>query len=114
MIALLVTAGAICASAFVHYQVTPPAFVQNLVIRLRHLHWFHSWPSDLQMFQIWSPGCVTCIVTLPWIVQLALSAGIELVSSSARVTSVKFHQDHRVSNTWTRGIPGSDKSLNGH
>ena len=32
------------------------------------------------------------IATLPWIALLALSVSIELVSSSARVTSVKFQQ----------------------
>ena len=32
---------------------------------------------------------ITCIASLPWIALLALSASIELVSSSARVTSVK-------------------------
>ena len=31
-------------------------------------------------------------LTLPWIVLLALSVSIELLSSSARVTSVKFHK----------------------
>ena len=51
-------------------------------ISWRHLHCFQSWPPD----------CVTCIATLPWIALLALSVSIELVSSSARVTSVKFQQ----------------------
>ena len=37
-----------------------------------------------------------CIATLPGIALLALSVGIDLVSSSARVTSVKF-QKHLVS-----------------
>ena len=36
-----------------------------------------------------SPGCVTCIATLPWNALLPLSVSIEFVSSSARVTSVK-------------------------
>ena len=64
-----------------------------------HLHWFQSWPSDVtnlairwrnfQMLQMWRPGCVTCIA-LPWIILLALSLRIELVS--ARVTSVKSQQ----------------------
>ena len=53
--------------------------VQNLVIRRRPLQCFQSWP----------PGRVTCIATLPWIALLALSVSIELVSSSARVNSVK-------------------------
>ena len=51
--------------------------VQNLVIRWRHLHWFQCCP----------PGWVTCIATLPGIALLTLSVGIDLVSSSARVTS---------------------------
>ena len=41
------------------------------------------------------PGGATCIATLhalPWNVLLALSVSIGLVSSSARVTSVKFAQ----------------------
>ena len=58
------------------------ALVQNLIIRWHHLH----------CLQIWPPGCVTCIATLPWIALLALSVSIELVSSSARVTSVKSTQ----------------------
>ena len=56
--------------------------VQNLVIRWRHLHWFQCCP----------PGWVTCIATLPGIALLTLSVGIDLVSSSARVTSVKFQK----------------------
>ena len=48
-------------------------------------------------FQIWSPDgatCInyTCIATLHWIVLLTLSVSIELVSSSARVASVKFQK----------------------
>ena len=43
------------------------------------------------------PDCVTCIATLPWIDLLALSVSIELVSSSARVTSVKSQQGGSVS-----------------
>ena len=39
---------------------------------------------------------VTCIATLPWIALSALSVSIDLVSLSARVTSVKF-QKHLVS-----------------
>ena len=68
------------------------------------------------MLRIWPPGCVTCIVTLPWIVLLALSGSIELVSLSARVTSVKFQKgvvltDGRTSGPKDRtpGLPGSDK-----
>ena len=55
------------------------------------MHWFQCWSLDhLQMFSNWSPGFVTDIATLlSWIVLLALLVGIELVSSSSRVTSVK-------------------------
>ena len=52
--------------------------VQNLATRWHILHWL----------QIWPPDGATCIAALPWIALLALSVSIELVSSSARVTSV--------------------------
>ena len=68
-------------------QMAQLGLVQNLVIWWHHLHCLQSWP----------PGCVTCIATLPWIALLALSVGIELVSSLARVTSVKFQQGVAVS-----------------
>ena len=61
------------------HQMAQLGLVQNLVIRWRHLHCLQSWP----------PGCVTCIAALLWIVLFALSVSIDLVSSSARVTSVK-------------------------
>ena len=73
------TGGATCISCKFGHQVAQLALVQHLVIRWRHLHCFQSWP----------PGWVTCIATLPGITLLALSVSIELVSSSARVTSVK-------------------------
>ena len=68
----------ICICSKFGHQVAPLALVPNLAIRWRHL----------QMFQIWPPGCVT----LPWITLLASSVSIELVSSSATVTSVKSQQ----------------------
>ena len=71
-----------CISCIFGHQVAQLGLVQHLVIRWRHLHCLQSWP----------PGCVTCIATLPWIALLALSVSIELVSSSARVTSVKSQQ----------------------
>merc|ERR1712208_195606 len=66
----------------------------NSIIKLwgrpGNLHWFQYWPLDhLQMTSNWSPGFVTSIATLSWIVLLVLLVGIELVSSSTRVTSVK-------------------------
>ena len=42
-------------------------------------------------------GWVTCIATLPWIVLLALSVSIGLVSPSAGFTSVKFQKGVGVS-----------------
>ena len=103
-----------------------------------HLHWFQSC----------QPGGDTCrcnkfghqvashalsVLTLPWISLLALSVSIELVSSSAWVTSVKGQQGIVSDSTllcyislvgqltksvsefqrlgpidWTPGIPGSD------
>ena len=69
------------------------------------VHWFQCCP----------PGWVTCIATLPGIALLALSVGIDLVSSSARVTSVKSNQTllthSRTTgpNYRTPGLPGSDK-----
>ena len=58
----------------VTHQVALIAMVTNSATRWRHLYWFELWP----------PG-VTCIATLPWNALL----GYQLVSSSARVTSVK-------------------------
>ena len=71
------------------------ALVQNLITRLA--------------------GWVTCIATLPWIGLLALSVSIDLISPSARVTSVKFQKGLSVSETIgpidrTPGTPGSHKN----
>ena len=57
-------------------NMAPLAFVANLTTRWRHLHKLQIWPPD-----------GTCIATLLWIALLALSVSIDLVSSSARVTS---------------------------
>ena len=88
-------------------EVAPLALDPNLVIRWRHLH----------LIQIWSPSGAICIATLPWIALLSLSASIELVSSSARVTSVKSAKGVGVTHLETPGpidrtpgIPGSDKN----
>ena len=71
--------GATYISCKFDQQVGLLASVANLAIR---------WPC-LHQLQIWPPGGATCIATLPWIALLASSVCIELVSSSARVTSVK-------------------------
>ena len=57
-----------------------------------------------------------CIATLPWTALLALSVSIELVSSSARVTSVKSTQglcvsDGHLDTKIGPGTPGSDKNM---
>ena len=67
------------------------ALVQNLITRL--------------------PGWVTCIATLPWIVLLALSVSIGLVSPSARVTSVKFTLGPSVTETGPQGHLGPIKNF---
>ena len=74
------------------HQAAPLALALSLIIRWWHLH----------LFQSCLPGWVTCIATLPWIALLALSVSIGLVSSSARVTSVKSakHQSVRVRDNW--------------
>jgi len=45
-----------------------------------------------ELIKMMPPGWVTCIAALSWIALLVLSVSIELVSSSARVTSVKFQK----------------------
>ena len=58
--------GTTCIGSKFGHQLAPFALLPKLATRLHH-----------------------CIATLPWIALLALSVSIELVSSSARVTSVK-------------------------
>ena len=62
-------------------------------------------------------GFVTIIATLPWIGLLALSVSIDLISPSARDTSVKFQKGLGLSELETTGpidrtpgTPGSDKN----
>ena len=90
--------------------MAPLALVPSLTTRWRHYKQSPAW------FQSWPPGCVTRIATLQWNALLALSVSIELVSSSARVTSVKSQQGVSVSLLErtgpidrTPGTPGSDK-----
>ena len=76
------------------HKVAPLAFVQNLVIRWRHLHWFQSWQPGGKTcscykfgYQVVSLGLSHCLgMPCPL---MALSVDIDLVSSSARVTPVK-------------------------
>ena len=86
------------------HQLTPLALVPKLAIMWRHL----------QVLQIWPPGCVTCIVTLPWIAPLASSVSIELVSSqpeSHQISLTKVSELETLGSIdRTPGIPGSDKN----
>ena len=66
---ILLQIGTTCIGSKFGHEVAPLALVLKLATRLHQ-----------------------CIATLPWIALLALSVGIELVSSLARVTSVKFHK----------------------
>ena len=86
------------------HQMAPLALVANFVIRWCHLHCL---ATRLYHYT----------ATLPWIALLALSVSIGLVSSSARVTSVKPTQGVGLTH-WrttgpidrTPGTPGSDKN----
>ena len=78
---------------FLHHQVVPLALVTNLAARWHNFHWFQFWP----------PGGATCISYKfgHQVAPLALSYCLglpywqyQLVSSSARVTSVKFQQGY--------------------
>ena len=87
--------GATCISCKLAHQVAPLALVQNLVIRWRHLHWFQSWPSGGATCRSYKFGHQVASLALPHCLGLPIgiiSNSIELVSSSARVTSVKFHK----------------------
>ena len=89
-------------------QVAPLALVPMLSTRLGHMHCHIAWNCPIDI--------ITRIATLPWSALLALSVSIELVYSSARVTSVKFQKGVSVSQfertgpiDRTPGTPGSDK-----
>ena len=119
-------------------EIWPPdsATCINFTTRWHHLHQLQiccpGWVTCIATFALdcllafnnmtkwhnlhWSPGCITCIATLPWIALLTLSISIELVSSSARVNSVKFHKGLSVTDRRTDGLkdrtpgtPGSDR-----
>ena len=72
--------GATWISCKYNHQETPFVLIANLATRWHHLH----------PLEIWLPVGTTCITTLPWVALLTSSVSIDLVSSSARVTSVKL------------------------
>ena len=87
--------------------MAPFALVANLTTRWRHLHKLQIWPPDgttcisskfvhqmalLALALKLTTRLHHCIATLPWIALLAFSVNFELVSSSARVASVKFQK----------------------
>ena len=89
-------------------------FFQNLIFSWHQNIIGSNVGQHLEMLEIWPQGCVNCIVTLPCIALLALPVSIELVSSSVRVNSVKFHKPslEKVRPIdRTPGIPGTDKKL---
>ena len=99
--------GTTCISCRIGQQLALLELVTSLVTKWCHLHQFQCWPSD----------GATCIATLPRKALLTSSVGIELLSSSARVTSVK--SAHSLVCTQlersgpidrTPGTPGSDKN----
>ena len=90
---------ATCISCKIGHQLVPLTLVTNFATRWHNLHWSKIWP----------PGWVAFIATMPWIVLLALSVSIGLVSPSARITSVEFakgnhNRTHRSDprDTWVR------------
>ena len=106
--------------------MAPLTLVANLATRWRHLHKFQFWPPDgatcigCKFGHQMAPRAlvyITCITSLLWISLLALSASIELLSSSARVTSVKSNQTSLTEGLTygpkdrTPGLPGSDKKF---
>ena len=90
--------------------MAPLALVPKFATRLRCLHCFQSWPPGCitalphclelpywhyQLVLSWylhQPSTLANFQTLPWIALLAFSVSIELVSSSARFTSVKSYK----------------------
>ena len=101
----------ICNTYKFGHQMAQLSLFANLTTRWHHLHYL----------QIWPPGCIICIATLPRIALLALSVGIQLVSSSARVASVKSQQGLRLTHSVTSGpidrtpgLPWSDNYLMRH
>ena len=74
--------GTTCIGSTFSHQVAPLALFPKLATRSRHLH---------------------CYIGLDCL--LALSVSIELVSSSARVTSVKFQKGLRLSQFFTVWVP---------
>ena len=80
-----------CCSCRLGQQLALLELVTSLATKWCLLHKFHCWPPD----------GATCIATLPMITLSTSSVGIELLSSSARVTSVKFQKPLGVRETWT-------------
>ena len=86
----------LCISYKLSHQIVPLAMVPILTILASY------------KLQVWPPGGAICIATLTWNALLALSVNIGLVSSSARVTSVKSAKGlvvcfrHSDPQTWDR------------
>ena len=111
------TLGSFCTK---RHKVAPIVMVTNSATRWRNLHGFQFWtPTGTTCINYKFATRDTCIAilhALPWNVLLALSVSIGLVSSSARVTSVKFQKPLSVCQFETTGpidrtpeTPGSAK-----
>ena len=107
-----------CISYNFGHHVALLALVDNLATRRQMarlallVNVANSW-CFLHWFQFWPPDGATCIATLPMIVLLTSSVGIDsILRVRARVTSVKFQQGHRVREIRSQdpkigpGIPG--------
>ena len=82
-----------CGQQFV--LLAPPGGTTCIDYKLSHQMAQHALATRwrcLHYLQVWLPDGATCIATLPMIALLTSSVGIELLSSSARVTSVKSQQ----------------------
>ena len=84
----VLSGGFSCISSTLGHQVVLLELVANVATRWHYLQnkFVH------QVF--WPPGGATCIATLLRIALLTSPVGIELLSSSARVTSVKSVKGH--------------------
>ena len=93
--------GANCTGYKFYHQIAPLALLANLAPVTLFVNFATRW-HFLHWFEIWQPGWLDeSHATLPWIALLALSVSIDLVSSSAGVTSVKFQKGQWVSENRT-------------
>ena len=88
-----------CISSKFDHQVTPLALVPNLANMQCHLYWLQFWPQGGATCISYKFGHQVAPLALIWIALLSVS--IALLSSSARVTSVKSAKGQFVRETRT-------------